>query len=65
MHTDIIMQTDRHDIAKILLKETFNTTTLTLTLTLRCISLLHFTIGLGFENCNYIVNLDRNKLYVY
>jgi hypothetical protein len=50
-------KTDRHDITEILLKVAFNTTALILTLTLRCIALLHFTIGLGFENCNYIVNL--------
>ena len=55
-------KTDRHNIAEILLKVALNTT---LTLALRCISLLHFTIGLGFGNCNYIVSLDRNKLYVY
>jgi hypothetical protein len=51
-------KTDRHDIVEILLKVALNTTTITLTLTLRCIALLHFTIGLGFGNCNYILSVS-------
>ena len=51
-------KTDRNDIAEILLEVAFNTTTLILTLTLRFMSLLHFTIGLGFANCNYTLSVS-------